>query len=67
MIAGLKMEGTFKWRGLKSQGPVYQYMIYVPVYVYIDAKSIQYTNSILYQHKYTMVHISCTGICLDVR
>ena len=23
LIAGLKMEGTVKWRGLKSQGPLY--------------------------------------------
>ncbi len=23
LIAGLKMEGIVKWRGLKSQGPLY--------------------------------------------
>ncbi len=23
LIAGLKMEGTVKWKGLKSQGPLY--------------------------------------------
>ncbi len=28
LIAGLKMEGIVKWRGLKSQGPLYIFTPY---------------------------------------
>ncbi len=28
LMAGLKIEGIVKWRGLKSQGPLYQFWGY---------------------------------------
>ena len=38
LIAGLKMKGIVKWRGLKSQGPLYIYM-YV-MYLHVDVSVV---------------------------